>query len=581
MSKKNTNYRVFLLLIWSIILPSFGGGIGYAQNEPDFAWVKRFGNSTAAGSAMKTPVMAVDAQGNSYLAGVYFGQSFTLDGINLTAPISPIYGTQCGYIAKYNPQGQIVWAKSTARVLMEWGWLDSIDNPQKIIIDKEDNIYICGAYATDAQSIINGYSLNNPDEQLGDIGHIFNPFLAKMDSNGNVLWKKTAKHSNYYNTPVGSIPNEIFFDSDGNINMTGGFKDYISFSPNDTLTLNTDEAGVYLARYSPQGEVLSAKKLAGSYPVNQYRTEHVRTDASGNLHRWSNRRNNNPKILYRYDAFGEPTDSLTVNISATGNEWQALNLNGFAVSPTGDVFIGGQFFGNLTLESTTYPGSTIQNNFFSNGVVFKLAAPAYEVEWADTYVPNVHGTFENLLTDGLGNLYTAGKKNDSGQGRMFLHKYTGNGQLLWEKTVESLITPQAPYYGGPYPGSLCQTKNGGNIWVSGTFRKNVYFAEGYHFTTPNSNSHYNGFLLQYGLCDTENPVIEAPASTRICEGESLVLSAELSDPELTYFWSTPTGNVAIEDTGTATLTVTQPGKYYLVAQEDDECYGKSQEVWVT
>src|SRR5690606_40272635 len=88
-------------------------------------------------------------------------------------------------------------------------------------------------------------------------------------------------------------------------------------------------------------------------------------------------------------------------------------------------------------------------------------------------------------------------------------------------------------------------------------------------------------MVQYGLCDTENPVIDVPASTRICEGGSLELSATLSDPELTYFWSTPQGTVPVEETGTATLTVTQPGKYYLVAQEDDECYGKSQEVWVT
>src|SRR5690606_35426894 len=101
--------------------------------------------------------------------------------------------------------------------------------------------------------------------------------------------------------------------------------------------------------------------------------------------------------------------------------------------------------GNLTLEGTTYPGSTIQNNY--SGIVFKLAAPDYGVEWADTYVPNVHGGFRSLLTDGLGNLYTAGQKNDSGQSRMFLRKYTGSGQILWEKTVEGLLTPQVTYYG--------------------------------------------------------------------------------------------------------------------------------------
>ncbi|MFA5555755.1 MAG: hypothetical protein WDA29_01475 [Flavobacteriaceae bacterium] len=588
MRKKYT--FILHLLLWSIVLPSSGGAGGglYAQNEPDFAWVKRFGNSNAAFSGIAAPVIAVDAQGNSYVAGGFFGQSFTLDGITLTPPITiPSWDRPCGYIAKYDPQGQIVWAKSMARVNVGSSLFDPQYNSQKIIVDEEGNIYICGIYSVYDLSNINGHYLTNSDEieyiEDGDLVYpvpqgSFKAFLAKLDSNGNVLWAKKANHP-LYNlfltiNNLKNATNEIYFDSDGNINMTGGFSDYITFSPNDTLTVNTGQAGVYLARYSPQGEVLSAKTLAGSYPVSQYKVELVRTDASGNLYRWSNQWYPHTNKLYRYDAFGEPTDSLTLNVSTTAT-FEPM-LSGFAVSSTGDVFIGGSFFKDITIEGTTYTGAVITT--LQDGIVFKLAAPAYEVEWADTYTSNATDFFENLLTDGLGNLYTAGRRSDSGQNRILLNKYTGSGQLLWEKTIES--PEPALDYGGPYVGSLYQTKNGGNIWLSGMFRKNAYFAEGYHFTTP-GNSHYNGFLVQYGLCDTENPVIDVPASTRICEGGSLELSATLSDPELTYFWSTPTGNVAITDTGTTTLTVTQPGKYYLVAQEDDECYGKSQEVWVT
>src|SRR5690606_6557691 len=377
MRKKYT--FILHLLLWSIVLPSSGGAGGglYAQNEPDFAWVKRFGNSNAANSHITAPVIAVDAQGNSYATGVLFGQSFTLDGITLTPPITiPSWDRPCGYIAKYDPQGQIVWAKSMARVNVGSSLFDPQYNSQKIIVDEEGNIYICGIYSVYDLSNINGHYLTNSDEieyiEDGDLVYpvpqgSFKAFLAKLDSNGNVLWAKKANHPLYnlffaINNLLNAT-NEIYFDSDGNINMTGGFSDYITFSPNDTLTVNTDHAGVYLARYSPQGEVLSAKTLAGSYPVSQYETELVRSDASGNLYRWSNRRNPNTHKLYRYDAFGEPTDSLTLNVSTTaGNPIgysSAPKLSGFAVSPAGDVFIGGHFYKDITLEGTTYTGAPV------------------------------------------------------------------------------------------------------------------------------------------------------------------------------------------------------------------------------
>lgn len=538
-----------------------------AQSEPTLAWAKRIGDNSTAN--IYAPVMNIDQQGNSYLAGVWLPHSYTMDGISLTAPISTIQDSPHGYIAKYDPDGQILWAKSMTRI-MAFTEILNASYPNKLITDEEGNIYFCASGAVDAHSIINGYYLTDPNATLGIIGHQYNMFLAKLDADGNVLWvKKTAHPYNGVSESVGRFTNEIYLDSEGNINMTGGFRDSIQFSPGNILTTNAGETAVFLTKYSPAGDVLQTRKLEGGvYPGNQFETEHIRTDASGNLYRWSNRTGNNPKRLYRYDETGELLDSLTLTVSTT-NQYQP-ELRGFTVSPSGDIFISGLFFGNLTLQGTTYNGSGSNN---SDGVLFKLNAPNYGVGWVRLFTTSDNDRFNQLLTDGVGNVYALGTNATLSLNRMILQKYTDDGALLFNLPLGtgSDVTPA----------SLCPSQNGGNIWVGGRYRGSANFGPGYQFTTPPGN-HYNGFLVQYGVCNTANPVITTPLATTLCGQDSITLSANLSNPGLTYFWSTPNGTVAIGGSEiTAELTVTQPGKYYLVAQEDAECYGKSQEIWVT
>ena len=407
-----------------------------------------------------------------------------------------------------------------------------------------------------------------------------NMFLAKLDADGNVLWVKKTVHPVYDLNGIGILTNEIHFDLEGHINMTGVFKDSIRFSPDNILTTNAGKVTVFLVKYSPEGEVLQVKNLVGeTYSENQFGTEHVRVDDSGNLYRWSDRKNNNPKRLYRYDAAGDLFDSLALDISTSAPLGYSPKLSAFTVSSSGDVFIGGYFFGSLTLEETTYNG--FGNSNVADAVLLKLEAPNYEVSWVNTHLTVRSDGFQQLLTDGLGNVYAAGAYSNAQEAASVIHKYTNNGNLLWEKQLQGLSTPQTPTTGFVLASSFCQSQNGGNIWIGGQFSTNAYFSANDHFTTP-ANNHYNGFLAQYGICSTVTPVVNTPLTTVLCGQGSITLSANLNDPGFTYFWSTPTGTIAISGSETtAELLVTQPGKYYLVAQENAECYGKSQEIWVT
>jgi len=565
---KNTVFTLLLPIIISTAL--------YAQ-EPDFAWVKRIGDNSSSSSGMYNVVTAVDAQGNSYLAAAFTGQTFTIDGITVSSGFtSPFSNNTYGFLAKYDPNGQIIWAKSMLNVAI------GSKNPgfcsSKMIIDEQGSIYLTGLYSFNTYrfSVLNDYYLTDTTTQSGYIGTEQNMFLAKLAANGDVLWVKKASHPVYESgSGISNNTGEIHFDLAGNINLTGAFHNSISFAPGYTLTTDTDEATIFLTKYSPSGELLQAQKLAGeTYPKGEFGTEHVRADASGNLYRWSNRSASNPRRLYRYDAAGELLDSLNLTISATTNYPE---LKGFAVSPGGDVFIGGAFSGNLNLEGIVYNGF---GNSSTDGVLFKLAAPDYDVDWVKTQLTGRSDSFEQLLTDGLGNVYATGNYGNAQESASVLHKYTVNGVLIWGKLLTGLSTPQTPTTGFVTVTSLCQSQNGGNIWVGGWFSRNAYFSTGDHFTTPALN-HYNGFLAQYGLCTTAAPVMNTPVTTKLCGQESILLSASLT-PGLTYFWSTPGGNVAIGSSETTTtLTVTEPGHYYLVAQEDAECYGKSQEIWIT
>ncbi len=570
-----------LLFLFSTFFTLFSN----AQSS-ELAWAKRIGGNTSATNNVYGPAITADEQGNSYMAGVFLNGNYNLDGITITKPAGTTSG---GYIAKYNPNGQIVWAKPLGNIQIIAD--ENSFNTNKIIVDMAGNIYFCGLNTTDAASVINNYYITPITSNT--YGNYRAQFVAKLSPDGDVLWVKSTSITSKpeYRYLIKQSTNELFFDSEGNINMTGGFRDYITFGNDYQLDNGVETAGVYLAKYSPNGNVLSAKLLEGTYPESQYYYESVRPDASGWLYRWSSKAYGaeNRRNLYIYDAQGEFIKSKLITMSSTTQITNAdVYSNGFAVTPSGDVLIGGYWLGKtLTIEGQNYTGhstnSDDQTESDTDGFILKLKSSVYTIDWVYLEKTTDGDKFQHLLSDGLGNIYGAGTFNGMFTPmKIKMCKLSATGVLLWQKIINS-TDPNAVNKIRNIS-AMVQTQNGGNIWMSGYYEVQIYFDENHILTAPlnNSTNFYNGFLAKYGTCNTPNPIIETPESTEFCEGESLTLSANISNPALTYFWSTPTGNVPAEVSGsTATLSVTQPGKYALIAQENAECYGKSQEVWIT
>jgi hypothetical protein len=114
--------------------------------------------------------VTADNAGNSYLAG-YFYDHMSFGTITLVDTI----GEYSGFLAKYSPSGNVLWAKQTLN-----GSANSVCVGNSVITDNADNAYITGNFEDTVQ--FGSEVLYSPSK--------YSLYLTKYDTGGNVLWVK-------------------------------------------------------------------------------------------------------------------------------------------------------------------------------------------------------------------------------------------------------------------------------------------------------------------------------------------------------------------------------------------------------
>jgi hypothetical protein len=103
-----------------------------AETPPAFAWARSAGGtSNEVGEAI-----AVDAAGNVLVAG-YFNGTLRLGAVNLVSG-----GLEDIFLAKYDPAGNLVWARRAGGV--------GYDEARGVAIDSSGNIYMTGLFQNTA-----------------------------------------------------------------------------------------------------------------------------------------------------------------------------------------------------------------------------------------------------------------------------------------------------------------------------------------------------------------------------------------------------------------------------------------------
>jgi hypothetical protein len=306
----------------------------YAQ-APDWLW--------ATSSNGDNCFTKVDGSGNIYAAGNFSESTITLGPNKMKNT-----GDMDIFLVKYGPKGNVLWAKSAEG--------KKVDAVNAIALDASGNIYLSGGF--DSPDItFDSITLTNSGIHTSDI------FIAKYDTQGNVLWAK-----NTGGTGINAAIS-IAVDALGNAYITGCFS-----SPTITFgsTILTNAGGkcflgckdIFIAKYNASGEVIWAKR-AGGTSVDYANS--IAVDASGNniyvLGNYTNAEftfdktaftdaGKNNIFLAKYDVNG----SILWAKSAGGT---AVNYaNSIAVDASGNAYIAGGFtnptavFGSITLANS-------------------------------------------------------------------------------------------------------------------------------------------------------------------------------------------------------------------------------------
>ncbi|MEI6488500.1 MAG: T9SS type A sorting domain-containing protein [Bacteroidota bacterium] len=167
----------------------------------DYVWAK-----TIEGQATGVSISA-DKYGNVFLTGSYYG-TVDFDPNAGISNLSSVPGSQSyygdAYFAKYDINGNYLWAKSIGGATMDGG-LD-------IVNDTVGNVYITGFFTGVADFNPDSVAVNNLSSWSNST---YNAYYAKYDNNGQYLWAQSYLSNN------SSRGAKIAFDKNGDLYIIG------------------------------------------------------------------------------------------------------------------------------------------------------------------------------------------------------------------------------------------------------------------------------------------------------------------------------------------------------------------------
>lgn len=194
-------------------------------------WLKKsaYSNKDERGKSL-----VADADGNFYTTGSYTGNC-NMGGVL----ILPHLGSGDGYLAKFNSNGNLIWAKGVSS--------SGEDKGRNVALDNDGNVYLTATYKNNCS--IGGTTITGTGRQ--------NSLLAKFDSSGTLRWVRTAYGSDTTRAAGLSV------DASGNVYVTGYFQDTTYFGSQQLIGYGNYD--IFIVKYDSSGNVVWAKQEGGPY----------------------------------------------------------------------------------------------------------------------------------------------------------------------------------------------------------------------------------------------------------------------------------------------------------------------------
>lgn len=439
---------------------SFDGFIVKYNSNGTPLWFHAIGAADDDGGAD----VATDAAGNVYVTGWWRAASMTVGPTVLTS-----YGDSDMFLIKYDPNGNVLWAKTA-------GGADD-DKGRGVTVDLDGNVIVTGYFKAD-MTIGNTVYPNSGGKD---------PFVIKYDPNGNVLHAKV----------FGNTGSEEAFscstDGDGSVYVTGNFTSSTVSFDTQSITNTGSSSGIFLVKLDSTLTAVWARAASSNNkdePRDCSTNIHGNTVVTGifsgsNITFGNTVLNNNGDeeiFIAKYDKDGNLFWAKKIGKSKSDGG------NGIAINNNGKIAIAGYYnSGSLTLGNfnlnNSYFGIATSDVFVASmcptsiGADVQTACDSYTWTDGNTYTANNNTAVVN---------FPAGATN------------TCDSMVVLNLTINSVdvnVTETAPTLTANATGAIYR-------WLDCTDNYTFLTGEnGRSFTATNSGS-YAVEVTQNGCTDT-------------------------------------------------------------------------------
>jgi hypothetical protein len=376
------------------------------DNNGNFLWATTIGGpyDDVPGS------IACDNSGNVFVTGYYTSNPLVIGSYTL----NNLGGTDI-YVAKFDPNGNVLWAKSFGD--------NMIEEPYGITTDGS-NVFVTGQFQSNT---INFGTSTLTCNGGGDV------FMIKYDNNGNELWGK-----GFGDTGL-EIGYDITITTANDIYVTGSFKSPTLTFSTYTLT-NMGGSDYFIIRYDASGNEIWAKSAGGNFDDSG---TSIKEGFSGEIYSTGYFRSST--ITFGASTYTNASatnaDIFVVNYNSSGNEtWSKAyggNLDdisyGVVSDPSGNVFIGGHIHSS-TVVFDTY---TLTCGGVGDGFIAELNSLG-TVTWAENEGGLSDDGVNDIWMDNGYNVLVAGYYYSSS---IIFNPYTLNNNGNADLIVAKLLNP--------------------------------------------------------------------------------------------------------------------------------------------
>jgi hypothetical protein len=364
---------------------SIGAG---AQHIMSWDWAM---NTGAYDSEYNINAMATDGAGNVYVSG-HIVDTVQLGAFTLIH--TGAFYERTFYLAKIDPQGNVIWAFTEGPSSRAEG--------QHIAVDSSNNVYVFGEYHTYAT--FGGSQVSTATGQSS-------VFLAKYNSSGAFQWVRSS-------TGIANAGG-ISLDAQQNVFITGDYINQFSF---DTLTLNATlyEKDLFWIKLSPAGQLL-----------NSYHTTSIIGEARGTDVLISSQNDvfllgdiKCSPSLVRDIYFGshhileytEGFDSFISRMDQSGNlQWilytTGLNSQGIyydmEIDDNDNVYVTGLVNGSLVINGVVHI-PPYYNGYYVNDIVVMKVNSQGQIKWVKWFGNVSDNKGNSIKISPAGSLYVTG-----------------------------------------------------------------------------------------------------------------------------------------------------------------------------